>query len=513
MGTVSATPSGLIQTPGAWSTLGGNADVVLADALDTTYLQGPSYAPDYARAQIVGLTDVTIPAGALISGVRVRMRAKDLSTYPWDSQGRAIPALNGQLGNGVASAYGQTAITDYTGGYETSKPGGGPWTVADVNALGLAFATYTDYFGSGNRFYMAAIDVLYNERPVVTASASSPFGVSRPTISWTIEDVEGDPQQAYDYAIFSAAQYGIGGFNPASSPATYRSGEVTSGAQSVQVPFDLVNGTTYRAYVRTRQTDVSGQAMWADWAASNNVTINVTPPATPGISASTGFGIGASMAVAVSVTKNNSEANTVAYVEYSDDGGTTWTVHPAFNGVAVTGAVGSVTVFYDYELPALTPRRWRARIIVGGTAGSGYSATAGPITLNTGKWWLKDPLYPNLNIAPRISGFRFTLPEPQATSDPVGRAEHVIVSEGVQGAKGTLAFETLDKAAYDALMAITTTGRVLLLQDTFGRQWYLKLGESHEWELVHALDPTSTYPVRHWHRASYTWTQVARQLV
>lgn len=510
MGTVSATPTGIVKTASGWTATGGGADVVLADALDTTYLTGPQYAPDYARSYIVGLTDITIPAGAMISGVRVRTRAKDLSSYPWDAQGRAIPALAGVLGKGVATAWGQTAITDYTGGYETAKPGGGPWTAADVNALGLAFTTYTDYYGSGIRFYMAAIDVLYNERPVVTAAAASPFGVSRPTVSWTVEDPEGDPQQAYDVAVFSAAQYGVVGFDPATSPATYRSGEVTSTAQSLQVPFDLINTTTYKAYVRVRQPDVSGQALWSAWDDSNPVTIDVTPPATPGLAATVD---NVNARIALTVTKNNTEADTVGYVEYSDNAGATWTVHPSFDGVTMAGSAGSTAIFYDYELAALTARRYRARVVRGGTVGSAYSATAGPLTVITGKWWLKDPLYPNLNIAPLIDNFRFTLPEPQASSDPLGRTEHVVVSEGVQGARGSFVITTQSKAEYDALMAISTTGRVLLLQDIFGRQWYLKLGEAHEWELIRARDISGSYPIRHYHRATYTWTQVARQMV
>ncbi|MCA1571938.1 MAG: hypothetical protein LC798_16830 [Chloroflexi bacterium] len=282
MGVVSATPTGIIQVGSGWTVTGGAGDAVLADADDNTYLQGPTYAPDYSRGYVVGLTNPALPAGALVVGVRVRTRARDLSTYPWDSQGRVRPALSSStIGAGVATAFGQTAITDYTGGYETTKPGGGSWTQADLDALMLLLTTYTDYFGSGIRFYMAAIDVLYNERPVVSPSATSPFGVSRPTISWSIADPEGDPQQAYDYGVFSSDQYNIGGFDPATSPATYRSYEVTSTAQSVQVPFDLVNGTTYRAYVRVRQPDVSGQPQWSLWAASNDVTINVTPPAAP----------------------------------------------------------------------------------------------------------------------------------------------------------------------------------------------------------------------------------------
>jgi hypothetical protein len=510
MGVVSATPSGLVQTPGAWATNGGNADVVLADADDNTYLQGPSYAPDYARAQVVGLTDVSIPAGAAISGVRVRMRAKDLSTYPWDAQGRAVPAnAAGQMGNGVASAWGQTAITDYTGGYETARPGGGPWTVADVNALNLAFLTTTDFFGSGIRFYMAAIDVLYNERPVVaTATATSPFGVSRPTVAWTKTDVEGDPQQAYQVKWFSEAQYTAGGFDPSVSTATHNTGEVTSTGQSHQIPIDLVNATTYKAYVRVRQPDVSGQALRSDWTASNAVTIDVTPPAAPGLTYTGNSVTEAQAHIQMAATKNNPEGDTTLVVEYSDDEGATWAPHPAMNGITFAGT----TTLKDYEVPLGIARHYRAKVVAGILAGSAWSATLIAPALPAEEWWLKDPLDPTRNVAARISDFKFSLPRPQAAYDPVGRTEHVVITEGTQAPTGSFVITTWSKGEYDLVMALTTSSHVLLLQDVFGRQWYVMLGESDDWELVKATDPTGDYVIRHVHRARFTWRQVARQM-
>ena len=510
MGVVSATPSGVIQAPSAWTANGGNGDAVLADASDSTYVQGPSYAPDYARALVLGLTDITIPAGAVISGVRVRTRAKDMSTYPWDSQGRAVPAnAAGQMGNGVATAWGQTAITDYTGGYETAKPGGGPWTAADVNALHLAFLTTTNYFGSGIRFYMAAIDVAYNERPVVTSAvASSPFGVSRPSVSWTSTDPEGDPQQGYQVKWFSAAQYGAGGFSPATSAATYDTGEITSPATSHQIPIDLTNTTTYRAYVRVRQPDVSGQALWSDWTASNSVTIDVTPPPAPGLTYTGNATTLAAAHIQMSATKNNPQTDTTLFVEYSDDAGVTWTVHPAMNGIAFTGT----TTLKDYEVPLGIVRRYRAKVVAGVVAGSAWSATVVAPAVPATRWWLKDPLDPTRNFAPRISDFKFSLPRPQAAYDPVGRTDHVVITEGTQAPTGSFVITTHNKGEYDIAMAATTSGRVLLLQDIFGRQWYMALGDSDDWELVQAFDPTGTYIIRHFHRARFTWRQVARQM-
>jgi hypothetical protein len=80
--------------------------------------------------------------------------------------------------------------------------------------------------------------------------------------------------------VFTAAQYGIAGFDPATSPATWDSQEVTSTAASATVGSDLVDGTTYRAYVRV---SVAGP-VYSVWAFTQ-FTIALDKPATPDLTA------------------------------------------------------------------------------------------------------------------------------------------------------------------------------------------------------------------------------------
>lgn len=85
----------------------------------------------------------------------------------------------------------------------------------------------------------------------VTAPAGTIEGTTRPVVVWTYTDT--NPQRSYQARIFTAAQYGIGGFDPATSPATWDSGEVLSTATSVEPTTDLAIGVTYRAYVRVSE--------------------------------------------------------------------------------------------------------------------------------------------------------------------------------------------------------------------------------------------------------------------
>ena len=94
-------------------------------------------------------------------------------------------------------------------------------------------------------------EVTYVEKPVVSGVA--PDGTisdtNQPVILWgTTLDADGGPQHAARIKIFTAAQYGAGGFDPALSAPTIDSGDIFGTADSWTVSQILPDGT-YRAYV------------------------------------------------------------------------------------------------------------------------------------------------------------------------------------------------------------------------------------------------------------------------
>lgn len=183
------------------------------------------------------------------------------------------------------------------GAYEYWNEGAGVWQSTLVwfartgTALSVVFGAGKWVNGLSSQWSMATKDALAVEGPfaadrtVVAGTASSvtvtgPLAsvttTSRPTVTWSVFDAEGDAQERYEAKVFTAAQYGAGGFDPSTSASTWGSGEqISADARSHAVGIDLVTGTTYRAYVRVRS---AGQ--WSPWA-FRAFTVSITPPSAP----------------------------------------------------------------------------------------------------------------------------------------------------------------------------------------------------------------------------------------
>lgn len=134
-----------------------------------------------------------------------------------------------------------------------------------------------------HRVYEAYVDWTFNEAPVVSAVVLSPATAnlltSRPPIGWTYTDPENDAQERYRVKIFNAAQYGAVGFDPEGAVADWDSGEVYSANPSAVPAFDLVNGTTYKVYVKAADAGSGGR--YGAWAGSAAFTQAVQLPAAP----------------------------------------------------------------------------------------------------------------------------------------------------------------------------------------------------------------------------------------
>lgn len=689
MGVVTVVPDTTRQAGGYWSNVGGAANVhtALSDNLDTTYVESTHWVLStyLSYSPIVGFANPVGPAASKIAGVRLRMRAVDPGATKAD-RARARPYLEGKLGNGITSAGLEAAITEYTGGWETTRPNGGVWTQADLDALEAAVLLVDQYGDGAVRVHQLWLDVDYNERPFVTVGTVTGVDSTRPTVAWSHTDPEGDPQESYQVKVFTAAQYGAAGFNPETSTAAWDSAKTLSPVQSVQVGADLTLGA-HRAYVKVWQPKVAGQDHPSEWAFAA-FTIDFPPPATPtttatpevaqariavGLRSNDNFltydqstleggvagwaagtnaeapvqetgagnfvtpgaaslrmtaavtaGVAGDMSyrtastfvappvgetcvarakfkaattarqVGVAVEWRNASGTVlgtdtsptvadgpggfteVAFVtpgvpagatqghlvlrvlgcaagevhygdhlgvfystntawsrggvwgnstagwllEYSDDAGATWKVLPELadrNPVRPFGTTGLLTV-HDYETAPGATRRYRAKAqatINDILLASDWSTTA-QASVATGLLHLKDPLDPSRNLSFDDAGdlnvvvFRFHHRKPRGVSDPLGRYTAVPVTEGTKGIEGTMGFRTRSKAAYDALRLLLHADRTLLFQRPFGDQFYLDFGESDDWELVKAQDPTGTFAVRHLHEVTYPVVEVER---
>lgn len=225
------------------------------------------------------------------------------------------------------------------------------WSVATKDAQGVVGPYATDN------------TVVASNAPVTTATApvGTVAGSTRPTVTWSYADADSDPQATYQVRIFTAAQYGAGGFDPSTSAATLDSGATTSASARSWVPTaDLVNGTTYRAYVRSTQSGGLASA----WSFVT-FTISLATPNTPSLAVTPQP---AQARVQIVVTGADAGptftfANTTAVVEASDDGGTTWAPIRATGSAGVPYLAGDTVTVYDYEAPPGAQRRYRARTV------------------------------------------------------------------------------------------------------------------------------------------------------
>lgn len=117
------------------------------------------------------------------------------------------------------------------------------WSIATYDELGLIGP-----FASDRTVVGSTAGAL-----TITAPSGSVTDTSTPIVGWSLSDPEGDAQQTYEMRIFTAAQYGAGGFDPWVAVPVVGSGEVTSStATTWQVTTPLTNGVTYRAYGKVK---------------------------------------------------------------------------------------------------------------------------------------------------------------------------------------------------------------------------------------------------------------------
>jgi hypothetical protein len=190
--------------------------------------------------------------------------------------------------NNSFSSY-STSFAAYSAGWETTPPGGTAWSQSIVDRL-QARAFWT---ASVNGFFLFLSELyvdldIYSQPAVSAVTVTGATATTRPDFSYAFAQTEGLPQDARQVKVFSAAQYGAAGFDPATSRSTWDSGVVLGPDATGTVGVDLTNGTTYKVYVAAGIGWPAEQglgAFWySTWVASSAFTIATIPPPAPTIS-------------------------------------------------------------------------------------------------------------------------------------------------------------------------------------------------------------------------------------
>ncbi|HEX2578618.1 MAG TPA: hypothetical protein VHK88_19905 [Aquihabitans sp.] len=408
-------------------------------------------------------------------------------------------------------------VADYAGtiykGNGAEDPGlaGPKWYGRDIvrdlavvdDGLGgdpLTLAVLTSY-GSIGRFTISDPPVVDVVAPTGTITTTT-----RPQIRWTYTDPDGDAQAAYHARLFTSAQYGIGGFDAATSPATAEWYGVDRTVFAIDPTTDLANGT-WRAYVRSR--DTAGQLSAWDYI---QFTQNVTPPATPTVAAVLASNW------AVTVTTSNANIFGSVDVEFTDDPPTATTrTWDTVRGSGVFPNGSGVLVLTDREARLNVPRYYRARSRVSGpTVVSAWSTSTVTVTVTeAARWLLSAPTETGAPIAVDIDpGFSWSEPLAAGIVRPPGRAEAIVVrgAGGRQSAEGQATIRTLTAAARIALRYLIDGTRTLLLRSPYGEHWYCEVTGDVGTSMMDGLAPTAgeTTEMRHAHETTVTFTQTSR---
>jgi len=276
---------------------GASAFSVLDDSPDNdaTVAQGTA---NRAEARL-SLTTTTVGATSRVMQARIRGRGAHEGTDVGHAENVNLrlydPTVKESGRNNGFSSY-STTFAAYSAGWETTPPGGTAWSQAIVDRL-QARAYWTS---SVNGFFIKLSELyvdldIYTQPTVSGVTVTGSTTTTRPDFSYTFAQVEGLPQEARQVKVFSAAQYGATGFDPATSTATWDSGVVLGPDTTGTTGVDLTNGTTYKWYVSAGIAWPAAQGLgaywYSTWVASAATTVATIPPPAPTITVSQQTGL------------------------------------------------------------------------------------------------------------------------------------------------------------------------------------------------------------------------------
>lgn len=328
----------------------------------------------------------------------------------------------------------------------------------NVNGVQTGLAPYFSDWSAASKFTT-------NTAPVVdvTGPASPVNTTNRPRVTWTITDPEGDLQVGYQVRVFTAAQYGIGGFNPATSPATHDSGMISSADAEYRIPINLANGT-WRAYVKV-QAQPPGALFGADVQESawdyQQFDVNVVAPLNPTIDAVANL-----VNARVDITFNKNAAGVVP--EFYDlmrsvDGGAFEFIRGGEKIPYVAGAM----LLSDNEAPFNVPITYR--VIAYDQTVDDLIASASVddvVTLAVGESWLKNPMdsADNMMFYSADSWMARGRPKLRTIHAPIGRLKPLVVRGEVDTQTFAMTYTILGQDRYEDLYELLNAETVLLHQ-------------------------------------------------
>jgi hypothetical protein len=443
-----------------WNTV---SQSYLSDSNDLTWVQMVT-APSSGRGNLVMATgDVALTAGSAIVRGRIvgRVGGNGNFSVQYLNAGNAIFAA-------LSSAPAATAIAEYVGGW-TLPTGGTAWSTATINAGSI-------YADTGNtNLRLTQLRMEYDMYSIPTHTITTSSNTDKPVTSWVYTDTDGVSQSSAVVKMYTAAQYGAGGFSPDTSTATFSTVLAGDGTTVTSTTAVGPTATVYRSYIQVIK-DVYSVPVRSAWS-SAQATLSFTAP----------------NAGTVTPTFDDtykrvqlSVAGSASPFRYTVTRGGT-TIGTALTTMPVSGAA----VFYDYQAPRGTAVVYSLVMTTGTAASPQLSSTTstGTVTTGTATSWelqsLEDPttIY---QFASPVTSISFTRMEGQSVLRPLDATKAVVVSGALTGDDGTLNWTTSTRSSWETLKTVLTAQSPLRVTSPFlyaaggNESWVVRL-TSRDW--------------------------------
>lgn len=459
----------------------GSEHAALSDASDSTYIMKESAVVGPASI-IFDFGTTTITSSQRVKRVRLRARCSTPT-----SAGKINVYLGSRIDNanyfysGLAIRGENTSAATFVGPYFNAAPNGTAWNQESINGLRAKVEEYKDSTDIG-KIYELYIDVDVAAQPTVTVSA--PTGTitstTAPDVTWAYADTDNETQAFYQIKVFTAAQYGAGGFSADTSTATYDSGEIASSDQTAVVG-DLLLPATYRAYVRVAKS-INGSPFWSSWAYSQ-FTISYTAPTIPTMVVAWSDSLGRASFTLTGAAPTGYSSQYFD-IHRSDDGGTIY--EGIRNGENLTPNGSYVATAEDYEAPRDVVAYYRCRAVGVDANSNEFSSAWGTVqqvlVTNDDTWWFKAVEDSTLNKGSVrvLKELNVAVQEPNTVFRPLGSSRPIVVAGPIQGEDGGYNIKTVTEDEWDDIYPLITHQGIILVQDPFANQKYIRIVD-REW--------------------------------
>ncbi len=486
-------PDTLKYNEGFLATGGGTMVSSVNDANDATFIRKNNEST--TRSIRYGLGNPTLAATDIVWRCLVTLRSYQgangsLGTYVGSSlNSTTLPALwvVGTIGSG-------TTLTDYS--TFSVEPRSLTTSATTEQALANALEVQlTDFSPSGgspiNRATIAKVSVTLETttRPTTTVlgidgDTVAPFAVTtttQPTLEWSYTQADSISQYAYEVRVFTASRT-----DPSvNTNLVWGSGvQVGTGITSIQIPVDLVNGTTYFAYVRNAMR-IGGVDYWSAWGSGTassqlQFTVSLTAPTTPTVTTSWDS---TNQRTTVTATGAAYASGTQTFrIERRDTATGPWRTVRGASALVPNGSF--VASIIDTETPrgargtnrTITYRATAVGVVSGLTVSSAPSAGTNVTVVTDGRHWIKDLTDSTLNRGGLqiIANDEFQAEEIVEVLRPLGRTDAVVVSGALGGDDGSITIVSAGATAWADLRALLIAQKTVLWQDPFGEQRYIR---------------------------------------